>query len=502
MQFNFYRDFYYGVKQSLLTNSVTFLLGPRKSGKTVCLKQLDDKLENTEYVDFKTLDNDKKNLVFNNISETIKNNDDKIYLLDEITYAGNPELEICSIASQLADINNPKIKIVFAGSQSVALESWANRAFAGNAGKIVADFLSYSEFLEYKGINVVSADTYKQFLYEAADFYHFNSLKEYLKACLEETIVSNANATSYIFDNDCYLIKDNVDFLINVCYQTLFTLHNQTSVQTFFKDNKLKDTIISVFRNVCANLDDKTVATKIEKSFIGSYSSIKSRDAETLKQAILFLQKCGLITVTPVARDLENVPNIDRYLRTDIDNNNFKEKLFSQFNLTINYPMFYVQILKDVLGEDMPRELPNMLLGSIVECHARGMLPKNGFEYHDVNDKEIDYVNLSTGYAAEFTIQKGHKTNFELLPDYIECVMLVRDADNQSAKTVPYYNYLYELSEAPYRILKPKMQEYEKLVLKTNIGLKEAQQLCEIKKDLGIKDVNENIANNYDGQSY
>lgn len=56
--------------------------------------------------------------------------------------------------------------------------------------------------------------------------------------------------------------------------------------------------------------------------------------------------------------------------------------------------MFNVAILRDILKEQMPDRLPNGLLGSIVECHVRGMLPERlSAEYHDDNDNEIDYVN-------------------------------------------------------------------------------------------------------------
>lgn len=459
MQYEFRRDFYNLVKESLNQNAVSFLLGTRKCGKTVCLKQLNEELSNSVYIDFKTLNEDEKLGVFDEVIEAIKNNVKKTFLLDEITYVKTAELEICKIANSLADINNSNTKIVLTGSQSVALEAWANRAFAGNVGKIRVDFLTYSEFLRYKNIDEVSAETYNQFLFESADFYQFTSLEDYLKGCLEETIISNNNTSNYIFDNDCYLLKNNVDFLIDVCYQTLFTLHNQANVQTFFKDNKLRDTIVGTFRDVCKELNNRSVAEKIENSFIGSYNSIRSKELEMIKQAFLFLKKCDLITITPLARDLENIPDINRDLHADNSRINYKDELFKSFNISIKYPMFYVQILKDVLQEDMPDKLPGIILGSIVECHAKGLLPQ-GFEFKaiDIDDngnsveKEVDYVNLSKGIAVELTIQAKHKTCFEKLPDYLNCSLLTRDKNNMqgTVKKIAYYDYLYDLSKERY----------------------------------------------------
>ena len=46
MEYSFFRDFFYDVKSSIEKNAVTFILGPRKCGKTVCLKQLDEVIKN------------------------------------------------------------------------------------------------------------------------------------------------------------------------------------------------------------------------------------------------------------------------------------------------------------------------------------------------------------------------------------------------------------------------------------------------------------------------
>lgn len=480
MKYTFHRDFYYSVTSSIEKNTVTFLLGPRKCGKTVCLKQIKDSFTDASYIDFKTFSSDeKKYMVFDDILAAIKNNKPEIYLLDEVTYVPNIETKICEIANELSDINNTQTKIIFTGSQSVALEAWSNRAFAGNAGKVYANFLSYAEFIKWKGLSEISPNTYNQFLYEAADFYHFSSLEEYLKGCLEETIISNNNTTNYIFNNDCNLLEGKIDTLVNICYQTLFTLHNQTNVQTFFKDNKLRDTIIGTFRDTCQQIGSNSVAEKIEKSFIGSYSQIQSQDLDTLKQAFLFLKKCDLITITPITRDLDNIPDIYRDLCSEDSKINYKTDLFRNYNLTINYPMFYVQILKDILGPDMPEKLPGVILGSIVECHARGLLP-DGFEYRPIViedgrevDREIDYINFSKGQAIELTIASRHNTCFELLPDYLDYTLLTKNTNDfkNKVKKIDYCTFLYGLSCG--RQLPQIIQDK-----KSNIMLKEIQEYC------------------------
>lgn len=456
MEYIFRRDFYDLMIESIEKNTVTFLLGTRKSGKTVCLKQLKRNLSSAVYIDFKAIPKEAdKYRVFNDIENAIRNDAECIFLLDEITYVPHVESVIAEIAGMLAEGENVNTKIVFTGSQSVALNTWSNRAFAGNVGKVYVDFLTYSEFLRFKGISEISPDTYNQFLYESADFYKFNSLKEYLTGCLEETIISNVNTSNYIYNNDTYYIENNVDILINICYQTLFTLHNHVSVKSFFQDNKLEKDIVRYFRSILLEAElDQSISERISASFIGNYNNIKSQNINLIKQAFVFLKQCGLITITPVANSIDNVPNVYNELCAEDSNINIKDQLFRRFNITINHPMFYVQILKDILKEDLPKQLPGPLLGSIVECHLRGLLP-NGFELHDMdnNDAEVDYVNLVNNLAVEFTISPKHKNNFHILPEYFNCIMLTKNQNGKQGnlEKIDYPRYIYNLSEEKYK---------------------------------------------------
>ncbi len=456
MSYTFRRDFYNLTTDSIKENSVTFLLGTRKCGKTVCLHQVEESLENTKYIDFKIVsDPDEQIDIFRGIIGSIKDNKDEVYLLDEITYVEDAEAKICEIAGAFTELNNTNTKLVFTGSQSVALNAWADRAFAGNAGKISVDFLTYSEFLRYKGLTEHTPETYNQFLYEVADFYKFKSLEDYLKGCIEETIVSNAKASNCIFDNECDLIQDNVDLLISICCQTMFTLYNNEPKGTNINNDTLGDTIIGSFHEACRKIENESIAIKIEDSFIGGYNSIKSQDLSTLKQAFVFLKKSGLISITPIARDLEVVPDAYRCMRLDKSDIDCKKDLFKKFNITVNHPMLYVQILKDVLKEDMPAQLSGMLLGSIVECHARGLLP-DGFEYKTTIDNNgietecgIDYVNLTKNLAVELTIGVNHNEFFEILPDYMKHICLTRNKNMilNGVQFVDYCSYLFELSQ-------------------------------------------------------
>lgn len=451
MDYDFKRDVYYELSNKLLgPSNVFFLLGPRKSGKTVCMKQIDSHKPNSVYINFKEIGEwERSKAVFDKVISSIKDNDDIVFLLDEITYASEPAVEIERVANSLSTYNSRKTKIVFSGSQSVALESWANTSFAGNAEKIRLGFLSYAEYLSFRNTTEVSADTYQDFLYHVHEFYNFNSLEEYLRGCIDETIYSNSNTSRVIFNNKTNLIENNVDVLLDVCYQTLFTLHNHVNDQTFGKDNKLFSNIRSSFYGILSDIDDDCIRSRISNSFISKYESYSTTDLATLKQALTFLCKCDLITITPVYRSLDNLSSIYTDLMSDDSKIDYKADLFEKYNICIKYPMFYIRILEDVLGDSMPKSLPTALLGSVVECHARGLLPE-GIEYHDFEDNEIDYIRIRDNIAVEFSVsnKRNRQLCFDLLPANVECVLMTKDIERQEGNISrkPFYKYVYELS--------------------------------------------------------
>lgn len=371
----FKRYFYYDMEKAIEKSNVVFLLGPRKCGKTVALLQLEKNRDNVKYYNFKTLSQDESMDLFDAIKSAMEEDNDAIFLLDEITYAYQPEKEINEISIQLSEKPCKNTKIVFTGSQSVALEAWANRAFCGNASVIRTDFLNYSEWLSYKGIKESSEAAYSQFLYEIDEFYGFVSLEDYLRGCLEETIISNQKTDNVIMGNDVYLI--DIDSLLDICYATLFTLHNHVNSHKFAKNDKLNETIRFYFRDICKQIGADEIGERIATSFIGKYNDFKSKDLDTLKQAFQFLHRIGLITITPVSDSIESIPNIRRDLSISDSRINYKDELFKSYNVCIKYPMFYMAILKDILKENLPEKLPTALLGSIVECHVRGLLPED-----------------------------------------------------------------------------------------------------------------------------
>lgn len=445
-KYTFKRDLYTDVIHSMSNSRATFLLGARKCGKTVCLKQIKDEYENAEYIDFKEKTDKEKSEVFLQIQKSIENDENKIYLLDEITYATNPEINICILAGLFSEYDTKNVRIVFAGSQSLALERWGHIAFGGSAGYVRPDFLSYAEWLRYKQISEPSAESYEQFLYGAMEFYGFTSMQDYLQGCIDETIISNTKTSNYIYGNDCNLL--DADVLLDICYATLFTLHNHVTSSIFMKNNGLKDNIGAYFAKVCAELG---LDARISDSFISRYNSFERKDLKVLEQAFLFLHNRDLITVTPVVNNLDNIPDLEQEFQLIAHGKkpciSFKDDLFRDFNVCIKYPVFYVAILRDIFKEQMPAHLPHGLLGSIMECQTRGLLSgKGAVEYRDLSGNEVDYVNVIDHTAVEITIANKSlkETHFDCLPDDYKCCLLTKDKTDvvQNIQLIPYYDFI------------------------------------------------------------
>lgn len=431
IQYSFKRSFYFDVEDSAKKKSITFILGARKCGKTVCMKQLASNLHNSVYVDMKTdfdTDEQRRNFV-NQILDDIRNNKDATYLIDEATYMTHPDKDIAKIAGAFSDVVNENTKIVFTGSQSKALDFWGHIACGGNAAFIRTGFLSYPEWLAYKGTTEVSEKTYLDFLLNVRDFYDcFENTKEYLQGCLDETVISDRRTIEYTVGNSIEGL--NVEMLLDVLYASLVS-----------------------------DIEVDGEANRIAQILGEHYKKFKLMSGYDCKSAMQFLSNCGLTTLTYISSELTPDPYISEKLLNDSSELYLKPQIFQQFDLTIDYPMFYIDLVKNVLQENMVMELPGDLLGSIVECHVRSLLPTNGaFKYRDSKGVEIDYVSVG-GKAIEIFIfdKKMKNVNLDILPDDYRKILLTKSttAEVNGVKCIPYYQFIYDNSVGK-ELLPPK----------------------------------------------
>ncbi len=463
---DFKRDAYYMVKNAFQQSNVVFLLGPRKCGKTYALTQLHQNSPFSKMYNFKVIPKEQHFDIISKICNDIIEGKSTTYFLDETTYLDYAENEIARIAESFTEAKangkNPNVHITLTGSQSIALASWGRSAFGGQARFIKMDFLTYTEWLKYKERTDVTEESYLDFLHGVREFYNdFTTLEEYLNGCLDETIKSNANARNYIYGNTCDLV--DVNSLKDMMYLTLFKLHDNTSSAAFFRSGGFSDKLAYIEKIISKNNPESVniVRRRLAESLLNKYNNVKTKDIDTIKQCFSFLIRCDLIAATPVFPDFNHNVNVLTNLETD-GLYNKKENLFGHVNFTIVYPLFYIEILKEILPDYDKNQLSHMVLGSIVECQMRGLLPQDGsFEYHDTEDREIDYINRNHRMAVEITIsnKQTKDIHLDLIPEEEEYlkVLLSKDIFKMDGKNIvaPYYQMIYKLSELSHQ---PDMQ--------------------------------------------
>lgn len=341
MEYTFKRDFYNKLKASVQEFFATALLGPLSCGETTALLQLNSELPNARYYNVKSMTSDEHVVLLSTILDSIKANEDAIYLVDEITYIDCADIFIGTLAVESEHYDCPNTHIVFTGSQSYVLKCWIDRSFRGCAGYVRADFMNYAEWLRYMSetvsmrYNTPTESNYTEFLSSIDKFYTLSSIEDYLHACLEETVVSNNHSMNVIFNNDIDGLSE--PFLLDILFSTLVPLQDRISDMTVIKK-------------------------QVTKATTRYYSTLKSAEVSDIINALMFLVNCGLIRVLEASdsssfRDLSL--ELCRYSSAEHKQKIFnKQNLFSRLNISFVHPMIYIALLRLVLdGKEIPSSL-------------------------------------------------------------------------------------------------------------------------------------------------
>ncbi|MDT3843433.1 MAG: AAA family ATPase [Bacillota bacterium] len=349
---------------SSVNNPITFLLGPKRCGKTVSLKQLDAQFSNAEYINFTALSDDQKLDAYDEICSSIRQDENKTYLLDEITHSFMPELEIKEISELFFETANTHTHLVITGNPSFVLEIWAYRAFGGNTAFIRTDYLTYDEWLKYRYFKNEGDGypTYAKFLVEVAVFHHLTSLKDHLASCISDACISNRNTTNVVWGNDVYRIEEDIDSLLDICYLSLFSI---TDTLSFPNINTKQPSgirqILHHFARACKGLGKPVLEEKLVNAFAEHYDHFRKTDPALLKQGIRFLYLNGILSVITAPEDPDTLIDILRDLKTCDPKRNYNNDLFARYHFYFRHSLFYVLVLKDLWGDQYPGELPQAL---------------------------------------------------------------------------------------------------------------------------------------------
>lgn len=433
-----YRD----VKKAISESSITFVTGPAKCGKTVCLKQLAADLPNAVYVNIKTdFSSDvEKSEFMKKIVKDMLEGGDTVYLLDDVLKMPHADIEIFRIDSPFSQTPNIKTRVVFADSNSKVLEFIAHLGFGGFSAFVRESFLSYPQWLEYR--ETTDVENYPDFLFNVGNFYSsFKGTKEYLRDYLNETrAIYNSDIRNIIKDD---IENLDVEMLLNVLYAYLIGINgdierfSQMLAQNFGGDE----------------IDKKDLQIKISETLSGRRKAFFEMSPYDRKRSMVFLHHLGFITLTFVSEKLFVCGDFSFELKTanhflrEYSELYLKPDIFSNMRLTINHPMFCMDLFEKLIGRPI-KKMPIELLCVIVEHHLRGLLSENyGYIYRDSSGNEVSRINLNEE-AVEMSFSESGAEKLNLLPESYKKILLTRDisSNENGIERIPYYKYIYDIT--------------------------------------------------------
>jgi hypothetical protein len=294
--------------------------------------------------------------------------------------------------------------------------------------------------------------TYEMFLQQIREFYpHFTNTKSYLQGCLDEAANSNRNGYDATWENDCSLL--DVETLFDLMSTALISYHNCLAPYAPEHKNFCSEDRVNAFIENFLNISQKYTASPIFAVIQKRACCFKAMDHECMKQALQFLVQCGLITVNYLSNDPQDAPydckTLLRYIEAKDVFPNISD-FSSRFYISINHPMFYVDLIRELLEKERYAITPAML-DSIVENHMRGLVSdKCSLEYVDSNGKMIDYISHRYRIAIHVAIADSAQKDaaFEVLPDGYRKILITGDECSTSGgiEKKPYYRFIYEQS--------------------------------------------------------
>lgn len=322
-KYPFKRMFYFRLLKfiKMSFNSFCALLGPRKSGKTVALLQLQEYLNKvntlTYYVNIKDCDLNKDDL-WDNLLDVIYSRKYKVVIIDEFTRL--PSYDV--FLQGLYDIAQTQdIKFIITGSASLYVRKSCGLVVRDNVDYVQSNFLTFTEHLMYKGkllsyakrdfsdtSLIETIETFKENIYwedyydyvkNAYKFVQIYDIKEYLHSCLDEIVYSNTvrNLT------DISIAEGDVDIEVTIAllYFSLYNLHkgyNWNSLQRV-DDFDMGSEYLTMRDSLEKRSESikKSKFTKVVEDTIiyDKIQPLRGADENTVRKSLYFLLECDLI---------------------------------------------------------------------------------------------------------------------------------------------------------------------------------------------------------------
>jgi predicted AAA+ superfamily ATPase len=281
LKYNKKREIFQNLVENLANQQICFLVGARRSGKSVLLEQLLDyllvsKIQPTQilFYEFSANENSQRIWEILDIYKTkVGNLEQNTYLFfDEIQYLPNFEIEIKLIYDRF-----PNLKIFLTGSLSLSYKRKMEESLAGRIFVYKTLLLNFREYLDFSS---------------SENLNNFDKLKTEIKPFQSKLIIDQ-------------LLPEFNTFLTRGRYPELAiksTLEPKQYLESILNQSLNQDAI-NYFQvqkpNLLRNLFDYFVQNSGLEASVLNISQVASADRETVQKYIDVLELLGLIYILP-----------------------------------------------------------------------------------------------------------------------------------------------------------------------------------------------------------
>ena len=224
------------------------------------------------------------------IIESIKNNEDTIFLIDNITYSKDISIAVEAVCCAAYENRTTYARVVIAGDRFIH-SNWAYKYLFDTEGLVTLGYMDHELWDVLYGHCGLDKG-YEQYLDNIDEFYGVTDLTEYLENCLNTAKAAERCSISVLYNNDSDGLT--ADILLDAMYSVLMNMYEYTTKSTLYGIQWLEPPYND---ELTALKMDKFVRRRIKAIMKKHHERFMQCPEEEFKKVLIFLMRSGIITL-------------------------------------------------------------------------------------------------------------------------------------------------------------------------------------------------------------